>query len=78
MVADLHTVEGGRRRYLPFSPRAWREANPEFSTATDQVETILESNLDSSEYEEVSEVGEVTITPIDQSTVPTPLPSSSV
>jgi hypothetical protein len=64
-------VEGGKRRYLPFSPKAWREAKLDPTTEVGKVETILES--DSSEYEEPPESREVIVTPEDQSTTVAPL-----
>jgi hypothetical protein len=69
------TVEDGRRRYLPYSPRAWRQAKLEPVTETDQVEPILESGL--TEDEETPESREVIVTPEDQSVTATPLPSAN-
>jgi hypothetical protein len=68
------TVEGGKRRYLPFSPRAWKEAKLDPATGTSQEETLLES--DSSAYEEPLESREVLVTPEDQF-VTTPLSTAN-
>jgi len=44
----LTTVEGRRRRYSPFSPRAWKETKLEPYGSTGKEGAILESDLDSS------------------------------
>jgi hypothetical protein len=68
-----YTVEGGKRQYLPFSPRAWREAKLDPATEVQKVEMVLQSDL--SKYEEPLKSREVIVTPEDQSTTVTPLPT---
>jgi len=68
-------VENRREKYLPFSPRAWREANLEVSNSRNKGEVLLESDsVDSSEYDDTLESERITVTPEARSKDNTPKP----